>query len=130
MLFKKCILLLLSAYVAWVVSAAPVPFFRNFSPADYQATSQNWALAQDGRGFIYVGNNAGLLRFNGSSWELFHPFGEEKEAIIRSLYADPDTDRLYIGSYREFGYIEYDELGEMVYTSLYDKLETPPDGSE
>lgn len=130
MLFKKCILLLLSAYVTWAVSAAPVPFFRNFSPADYQATSQNWALAQDGRGFIYVGNNAGLLRFNGSSWELFHPFGEEKEAIIRSLYADPDTDRLYIGSYREFGYIEYDELGEMVYTSLYDKLETPPDGSE
>ncbi len=130
MAVRRFILLLLSSFVAWTLAASPVPFFRNFSPTDYQASSQNWALAQDSRGFVYVGNNSGLLRFNGSSWELFHPFGEEKEAIVRSLYADQEEERIYIGSYREFGYLEYDEYGKMVYTSLSQKQETPLNSSE
>ena len=100
MAVRRFILLLLSAFVAWTLAASPVPFFRNFSPADYQASSQNWALAQDSRGFVYVGNNSGLLRFNGSSWELFHPFGEDIAKLF--LFISPpsaaDFPRLHTGT--------------------------------
>ncbi|MDE5731478.1 MAG: hypothetical protein K2H95_00350, partial [Bacteroidales bacterium] len=104
------------------VDAVPAPFFRNFTPSEYDARSQNWSLAQDCRGFIYAGNNSCLLRFNGKSWDKFYPFGP-KEAIIRSIYADDENGRVYIGGFREFGYFEYNDCGEMVYTSLYGKLQ-------
>ena len=35
-------------------ATGPIPFFRNFTPASYGAMSQNWSLAQDARGYIYV----------------------------------------------------------------------------
>ena len=111
-------------------ATGPIPFFRNFTPASYGAMSQNWSLAQDARGYIYVGNNSCLLRYNGKSWDRFYPFGENKESIIRSLYADPASERIYLGSFREFGFLEYDEYGEMRYTSLYALLEAPPQDSE
>lgn len=104
-----------------VVHADPVPFFRNFSPSDYNSLSQNWSLAQDSRGYVYVGNNSCLLRFNGYSWEKFRPFGGKSDAIVRSIYYDREYDRLYVGTFKEFGYIEYDEYGCMQYTSLFEK---------
>ena len=125
-------ILFLWGWLAFSVAtlAGPVPFFRNFTPAEYGAMSQNWSLAQDGRGYVYVGNNSCLLRYNGRSWDRFYPFGDNKEAIIRSLYADPDSGRIYIGSFREFGYLEYDAYGGLVYTSLYGRLASPPPDSE
>ena len=92
--------------------------------------SQNWSLAQDSRGFVYVGNGSCLLRFNGKSWERFYPFGENKEVMVRSLYYDSESDRLYIGSFQEFGYVEFDEYGQMQYTSLFDRVGPVSDSSE
>lgn len=117
---KKIILLFLAILLSVGISeAAPVPFFRNFVPAEYDAMSQNWALAQDCRGYVYVGNNNSLLRFNGKGWSKFRPFEDNEHAIVRSLYYDEQQDRLYLGSFKEFGYVEYDGTGEMHYTSLY-----------
>lgn len=104
-----------------VANADPMPFFRNFSPLDYNSMSQNWSLAQDSRGYVYVGNNSCLLRFNGSGWDKFFPFGGKTDAIVRSIYYDNEYDRLYVGTFKEFGYIEYDEYGSMQYTSLFEK---------
>ncbi|MGN1210979.1 MAG: hypothetical protein ACI4TM_04790 [Candidatus Cryptobacteroides sp.] len=58
------------------------------------------------------------LREYGKSWEKFYPFGEGKSAIIRSLFHDPQSGRVYLGAFREFGYFEYDDFGEMKFTSL------------
>ena len=127
---RRFILLCLLSALSVAGRAASVPFFRNYAPVEYGAMSQNWSLAQDREGYVYVGNNSCLLRFNGRSWERFYPFGENREAIIRSLYADASSGRIYLGSFREFGYAEYNEYGEMVYTSLYDLLDTPPQDSE
>ncbi|SDS09183.1 LuxR C-terminal-related transcriptional regulator [Gramella sp. MAR_2010_147] len=75
--------------------------------------SQNWDIALDEKGVIYSANNQGLLVFDGLSWELF-PL--ESQSIIRSVY--PHKDRVYTGSYQEFGYWERTENGSMSYTSL------------
>ena len=119
---KKYILPLVLFLLSCRLSEAlPVPFFRNFTPSEYDAMSQNWALAQDCRGYIYVGNNNCLLRFNGKGWSRFRPFKDNENAIVRSLYYDGEQDRLYLGSFKEFGYAEYDRTGELHYTSLYEK---------
>ncbi|MBP3202042.1 MAG: hypothetical protein J6M31_00330 [Bacteroidales bacterium] len=127
---ERFILLGIALALSTAMLAAPIPFFRNYTPVQYGAMSQNWALAQDRSGYIYVGNNSCLLRYNGKSWERFYPLGEHKESIIRSLYADPSSDRIYLGSFREFGYLEYDPYGNLLYTSLYQQLEAPPQDNE
>ncbi|HCC85446.1 MAG TPA: hypothetical protein DEQ06_02420, partial [Porphyromonadaceae bacterium] len=62
--------------VALVVLSLPglaqdIPFIPpvfNYSTGIYKAGNQNWAIAQGGNGVIYVGNNNGLLSFEGVNW--------------------------------------------------------------
>ena len=46
------------------------PIVMSYSVSDYNAGIQNWSIAQDDRGVMYIGNNKGLLEFDGNSWEL------------------------------------------------------------
>ena len=39
------------------------PIVRSYSVSDYNAGIQNWSIAQDDRGVMYIGNNKGLLEF-------------------------------------------------------------------
>lgn len=95
-----------------------MPPIQNYSTGDYGAASQNWDVSLDQRGVLYAANNQGLLSYDGQSWELF-PL--KSKAIIRSVYAH--RDRIYVGSYQEFGYWMRDEKGEMCYTSLVPLIE-------
>lgn len=89
------------------------PPIHNFTSLEYDGASQNWGIAVDNNGIIYAANNEGLLVFDGQRWELF-PL--KNRAVIRSVL--PHNDRIYIGSYREFGYWSKDTTGELSYTSL------------
>lgn len=128
---SKRLHILLVLCLSWacgiVHAGAYTPFFTNYEPKDYGADNQNWSLAQDAKGYLYSGNNACLLRFNGLSWDRIYPFGEDRKLIVRSLFADPGSDRVYIGAYREFGYFTEDSFGKTVYTSLSDKIRDTPD---
>ena len=46
------------------------PLIRRYTPREYGAGEQNWAVAQDDRGVVYFGNNLGLLEYDGASWRL------------------------------------------------------------
>lgn len=85
-----------------------------FSKNEYHAGSQNWSVDVDDQGFVYVGNNDGLLVFNGVKWELYQYPGQ---SIVRSVYAAPDG-RVYVGSYEEFGFWKNDSIEGMKYHSL------------
>ncbi|MCP5111261.1 MAG: hypothetical protein GY953_10535, partial [bacterium] len=45
-------------------------YVQSFAPEEYGGHAQNWAVVQDGRGFIYAGNNHGVLEYDGVSWRL------------------------------------------------------------
>jgi len=47
-----------------------LPFLRNFPAREYGAFFQNWCVTQDPRGLIYVGNNFGVLEYDGVRWRL------------------------------------------------------------
>ena len=84
-----------------------------FPPEVYSAANQNWGITQTDDQKMYFANNSGLLEFNGSKWML-HPVSDN--SIVRSVQAD--GQRVYTGSYMDFGYWEHDHFGALKYQSL------------
>ena len=84
-----------------------------FPPELYGAANQNWSITQTEDQKMYFANNSGLLEFNGSEWTL-HPVSDN--SIVRSVQAD--GQRVYTGSYMDFGYWEHDQFGALKYQSL------------
>lgn len=96
------------------MDVAFLPVITNYEPSSYNAGLQNWSCAQDESGVMYFGNNRGLLSFNGYRWHLTPLPGN---ATVRSVLAD--GNKIYVGSYTDFGYFKRDEYGSLTYTSLY-----------
>lgn len=94
------------------------PIMRQFLPAEYKAQGQNWALVQSRRGLMYVGNNDGVLEYDGERWRLI-PIANQTTA--RSLCID-DQDKIYVGAVGEIGYLESDQFGATRYVSLTSRL--------
>lgn len=108
-------LLLLSFYG---FSQELTPPIHNYTSTNYKAASQNWGIDVSSNGIIYVANNQGLLSFDGQTWEL-HPL--PNGGIVRSVFVD--QNKIYTGSYKEFGYWTEDATGSLFYTSLIPSLE-------
>jgi DNA-binding CsgD family transcriptional regulator/ligand-binding sensor domain-containing protein len=86
----------------------------NFTNDQYRASSQNWSVSNFPGGSVFVGNEAGLLEFDGSRWILHqHP----EKLVIRSVLA-VSNDLIYTGSFDEFGVWERDQFGRIEYRSL------------
>jgi ligand-binding sensor domain-containing protein/DNA-binding CsgD family transcriptional regulator len=89
-----------------------LPFTENFTKAEYNGDNQVWNLAQGSDNAMYFANNHYLLRYNGVVWE---KYSLPNKTIIRSIFVD--ADRVYCGSYKEFGYWQR-VAGRMKYFSL------------
>lgn len=92
------------------------PLVRNWSTADQGAGRQNWDIAQDKDGVMYFANNSGLLEFDGYTWNLIQM---PAKANVRSLAISADG-RIYVGSFRQFGYFSKLSDGSMQYHSISD----------
>lgn len=110
-----CLLLCQCYFLLPLEASMFKPVITNYGLMDYGSNAgvQNWACAQGRNGEIYIGNNKGLLVFNGYEWKLCPIPGS---SVVRSIYVE--NDRVYIGAYEEFGYFTRDERGEMAYHSL------------
>jgi DNA-binding CsgD family transcriptional regulator len=87
---------------------------RNFTKKEYRAESQNWSITRDHNGYIYAANNVGLLEFNGVEWK-FYP--APNGTVIRSVAVD-HHNRIFTSGYREIGFWEKDQTGDLAYRSL------------
>ncbi|WP_420603041.1 Two component regulator three Y domain-containing protein [Flagellimonas sp.] len=90
-----------------------LPPIYNYKPIEYKGASKNWGLAVNDIGELFVANNMGLLYFNGEKWSLSRL---PNNTIIRSVACV--NDRIYTGSYEEFGFWKKNEIGIPEYTSL------------
>jgi diguanylate cyclase (GGDEF)-like protein len=81
---------------------------------------QNFAIARDPRGFIYVGNGGGVLVYDGAWWRLI-PIGKAKSVF--SLASDA-RGRIGVGGVDELGFLAPDGGGTLRYVSLVGQL--PP----
>ncbi|NZA25016.1 diguanylate cyclase [Luteimonas sp. SJ-92] len=100
---------------ASAAAEAGLPYLQSFAPSDYGGGGQNWAITQDPRGLIYVGNgDDGVMEFDGIRWRRI---ALPKRTIVRSLAVGSDG-RVYVGAQGEFGVLAPDAAGEMRYESL------------
>ena len=97
--------------------AQETPPIVKFSASEYGAENQNWDVTQNLQGYIYVANNEGLLEYNGSRWTLYPSFNN---TAIRSLSSY--KDKVYSGSYMEFGYWTKNNKGAMIYHSISESI--------
>jgi ligand-binding sensor domain-containing protein len=91
-----------------------IPQIENYSNELYHGGIQNWSVKQDKAGNLFVGNNEGLLFYNGGYWGLFKL---PNNASVRSIGID-SKNRIYIGGQDEIGYFFPDAQGILKYTSL------------
>lgn len=91
-----------------VHSQIGTPHFKYFSPQDYKEGNRNWAIASDAKGVIYVGNDDGILRFDGISWELI-PLPQNQIAYWLEKGEDGN---IYVGANGEIGMLISDLNGK------------------
>lgn len=71
-----------------------IPLIKNYSPLEYNAAEQNWAICEDSRGVIYIGNNdEGVLEYDGNTWDKIQI---ANNSIVRSLEYSSDGV-VYVG---------------------------------
>lgn len=121
---KKCLLLSFwlfllknSSIFAQMQDIPFVPPVYNYSQKEYNAGTQNWRISQDAFGVMYIANNQGLLSYDGNRWAL-HYLPEKR--IARCVFTD--KNRVYVGSFEEFGYFERNHQNQLIYTSLKEKI--------
>ncbi len=96
-----------------------LPFITNFNTEDFKAAPQNWSISQGNDGLIYVGNNSGILEYDGSSWRTI------KTSLgnpVRSLGKD-SKGKIFVGGIGEIGFLEPDAIQGMKYHSLLSLLD-------
>lgn len=99
-----------------------IPPVYNYSTAHYKAGNQNWSIAQDHNGVVYFGNNNGLLSYDGVNWNLHRlPNNLAVKSIFIDLIHFPE--RIYVGSFEEFGFFERDQYNQLIYHSLRKQVE-------
>ena len=94
-------------------------FFEHFTRQDYRQHHQNWAIAQDRHGVIYVANYDGILEYDGASWRLIKT---PTNTIVRSLDVDA-AGRVFVGVEGDFGYLEPDSSNTLRFISLRDRID-------
>ena len=102
------------------LSISGYPLFKNYVPDDYgpDLPSQNWAITQDDRGIVYVGNPAGVLAYDGASWRLIPT---ENQTLVRTVFRD-STGRIFVGAYGEIGYLAPDASGTTRFVSFEEEI--------
>lgn len=113
--------LLLSFSPLYTQNIPFTPPVYNYTTNNYRAGNQNWSVAQDKQGVVYFGNNNGLLSFDSTNWFL-HSL--PNNLSVKSIFIDSvkSPERIYVGSFEEFGYFEKDETETLIYHSLKEKV--------
>lgn len=108
---------------AWAPPQAPssergLPLVRNVSPAEHGGRAQSFAVTEDHRGLLYVGNLKGLLEFDGARWRTIALPNDSAAFAV----APARDGRVYVGGWDELGALGTDSAGKTVYASLVERI--------
>ncbi|HPW32415.1 MAG TPA: GGDEF domain-containing protein [Arenimonas sp.] len=90
------------------------PLMQRYTAKDFNANPQHFSIATDKAGRLFVGNSEGILRFDGTTWELIELPGKQ---IARDLIRAKD-DKIYVASYDTFGELVTDKDGKIRFQEL------------
>ena len=97
------------------------PPIINVGPDVYgkKQSIQNWDVAQDNRGLIYVGNQHSVLEYDGRDWRSILV---SKNNYVKAVSSD-SSGVIFVGTGGEFGYLSPNSSGELHYVKLSKGLE-------
>lgn len=110
---KNTFFFLFVVFTSQLLNAQFTHYINNYTLNDYNASNQNWDIAKSPDGKLFVANNKGLLEFDGLNWNVWEM---PNKTTIRSLLVY--QNKIYVGSYEEFGYFSRNNKGSLVYTTL------------
>jgi len=90
-----------------------IPEIEYFNRRSYSGATQNWGITQSESGFMYFGNNNGVLEFDGDRWKLYNDLGAFN---VRSTFSI--GNRIYAGAFNELGYFYPDSLSQLNFKTL------------
>lgn len=96
------------------------PLIRTFQPQLEDAEVQNFDLATDPRGLLFLANGSGILVYDGAFWRGVE-VGPARAAFSVAVNRN---GKVGVGGVDELGTLETDELGRLRFVSLLDRL--PP----
>ncbi|WP_184545588.1 ligand-binding sensor domain-containing protein [Mucilaginibacter sp. FT3.2] len=115
---KKIVLLILACTAIICAANAQntigIPAIKNYTHADYNASTEIYDAKQDRNGILYFANNDGLLTFDGSYWKTY-PL--PNKTAVKSLAIDA-TGRVFVGGQDEIGYFFPDSHGVLRFHSI------------
>jgi serine phosphatase RsbU (regulator of sigma subunit)/ligand-binding sensor domain-containing protein len=93
---------------------------QNYTPKQYGTLQapQNWSIVQNKEGLIYIGNDNGVLEYDGTKWNFIPVILGQK---VFSLAVD-SSNTIFVGSFGQFGFLEKNEKGTLSFVSLLDKV--------
>lgn len=111
-----CIILILfyAVSVENIYAGEGVPFFRNYTSAEYGAHNRNFDVAVGKNGIVYMANFEGLLYFDNSSWHIVYTPGYSR---ITCLFTDSHGS-IWTGGYNFVAKVTTDERGRTVLQSV------------
>lgn len=114
--FNYLIILLLFIGFASVSKAQEIgfPIIRNYTPNEYNNSTQIFGAVQDSRGIFYFGVSDGIMEYDGVKWRTI---SNNKHAYTYDLAKD-NKGKIYIGANDEFGYLDTDSIGNTIYKTL------------
>lgn len=95
-----------------------LPLMQHFTPRDHHASATNVAVLTTPDGYTFVGNSRGLLRFDGSHWDLLELPGRQSARAV----ALGNDGQVYVGSYDRFGRADVDASGALQFVDLTHQL--------
>ncbi len=117
---------MLMAVTAAVVAAAPinprftgVPFLTKWDSNDYAGASGNYYVVQHPQtGFVYIGNNYGVLEFDGAYWRLVRL---RDDGVVPVVLVD-SRGAVWLGSSNAIAVLRPDAQGELQAADMTDRL--------
>ncbi len=89
-----------------------LPLVTQYAEKEYGAGTQNWSISQDNRGILYFGNNEGILRYDGVSWQ---QITINQNSLVHSLSHPNKENKIYVGGNSEIGYLQNDIYYSLTY---------------
>ncbi len=108
-----CHLLSFSGTLSAQIKETGIPYIVNHWRNTYNASTQNWSVTQNSKGYMYFGNNDGILEFDGTGWTTYPV---PNRSVVRSVMSIGDT--IYAGAFEEIGYLAPNKSGKLTWNSL------------
>lgn len=99
-------------------SITGIPIIENFSKNDYKASTQNWSITQGSEGYMYFGNNQGVLQYTGYDWQLVEM---PNYSVVRCV-TSCGKDSILVGAFNELGLLSHDNTGKPQFHSWKEKV--------